>query len=128
MLPDWLGLIMDMLSTPGTPEGPYERMAAAFGHSMIGVLLAAAVLRLLSARPWLAAAAGAAIYAPWEAAQMIWFGSSLADSAIDLGAALCGALIAASLWAHRLPPILPVALVLLALGRAAPRDKDRRDG
>jgi len=114
-----LDLIREMLSTPGTPEGPYERMSAAFGHAMVGVLLAAVVLRRR------AAAAATAIYALWEAAQMIWFGSSLADSAIDLGAALCGALIAASLWARRLPPILPIALALLALGRAMPGDKSR---
>lgn len=121
-------LILEMLASPGTPEGPYERMAAAFGHAMIGVLLTAAVLRRLPARPWRAAVAATAIYAVWEAAQMIWFGSSLADSAIDAGAALCGALIAASLWARRLPPILPLAVLLLALGRAAPKDGDRRDG
>ena len=123
-----LDLIREMLATPGTPEGPYERMAAAFGHAMVGVLLAAVVLRRLPARPWRAAAAATAIYALWEAAQMIWCGSSLADSAIDAGAALCGALIAASLWARRLPPILPLAVLLLALGRAAPKDGDRRDG
>ena len=120
-----LDLIREMLSTPGTPEGPYERMAAAFGHAMVGVLLAAVVLPRLPAQPWHTAVVATAIYALWEAAQMIWFGSSLADSAIDLGAALCGALIAASLWARRLPPILPIALALLALGRAMPGDKSR---
>lgn len=120
-----LDLIVEMLSTPGTPEGPYERMAAAFGHGMIGVLLAAAALRFLPARPWRAAAVGTVIYALWEAAQVIWFGSSVADSAIDAFATLCGALIAASLWTRRLPTILPIALLLLALGRAMPSDKRR---
>ncbi len=113
-------LIYEMFMSPGTPQGDYERMAAAFGHAMIGVLLAAVLLGALRRRPWLASGLALAIYLPWEIGQLLIAGSSLADSAIDAGAVLAGALIAASLWTRRLPLVLVLAPVLVLLGRAIP--------
>ncbi|WP_411836693.1 hypothetical protein [Paracoccus sp. ME4] len=121
-----MDLIIEMFVTPGTPEGPYERMAAAMAHGMVGVLIAAALLRRLADRPWRAAGLACAIYASWELAQIIWSGSSFVDSAIDLMAVGCGALIAACLWARKLPAIIPLMVLLVVSGRLAP--KRRGDG
>ncbi|MCG6110750.1 MAG: hypothetical protein MEQ74_00995 [Paracoccus sp.] len=113
-------LIYEMFMSPGTPQGGYERMAAAFGHAMIGVLLTAALLGARPRRPWLVSGLSLAIYLPWEIGQVLIAGSSLTDSAIDAGAVLAGALIAASLWTRRLPLVLVLAPVLVLLGRAIP--------
>lgn len=115
-----IDLLIEMFTTPGTPADPYERMSAAMGHGMVGVLLTAALLWPCRGRAWLAAVLAGALYSLWEAAQIVWSGSSVADSAIDLAAVACGAIIAAALWSHRLPLILPLALVLVVSGRLAP--------
>lgn len=122
-----LSLIRDMFLSPGTPEGAYERAAAAFGHGMIGVLIFGLVMCMRrGSSAWAGAAAAGLAYAlTWELAQIAFAGSSVADSAIDAAAVLCGAIIAACLWARTLPFILIAATVLAFLGTIAPKGQDR---
>ena len=122
-----IDLLIEMFSTPGTPEGPYERMAAAAGHAFIGVVICAAVLGRRPGRPWHAATVATLIYAIWEVLQMVIFGADFFDSiVIDTGAAATGAIIAACLWSHRLPPVTAAFIALLLLGRAG-KDRLPRD-
>lgn len=125
-----LNLLADMFATPGTPAGPYERMAAAVGHGMVGVIAFSLLVSIRAAarNPRLTAGLVVAVYAVlWEGAQIALSGSSWADSAIDVGAVGMGAFIAVQLWSRRPLPNVIAAAFLIALGTMRP-GKDRANG
>jgi len=123
-----LDLIASMLASPEAQADPYIWAAAFTGHMAVGLGLTAAVAWPLSgfARDWVDGVGWLALllvvvaYAViWEAAQIAFFGGTLADAAKDTAAVFLGGLIGVAAWERRGPVIgaaLIAALAFLARG------------